>query len=58
MQLPPEGVNLEQVEQNLIRQALERARGNKSKAAELLGLSRHTLLYRMEKYSIVAPERS
>ena len=36
MQLPPEGVNLEQVEQNLIRQALERARGNKSKAAELL----------------------
>ncbi len=37
MQLQPEGVNLEEVEQNLIRQALERARGNKSKAAELLG---------------------
>ncbi len=56
--LPPEGVNLEVVEQDLIRQALERARGNKSKAAELLGLSRHTLLYRMEKYGITAPERS
>ena len=55
--LPPEGVNLEEVEQALIRQALERARGNKSKAAELLGLSRHTLLYRMEKYNISAPER-
>lgn len=55
--LPPEGVNLEQLEQTLIRQALERARGNKSKAAELLGLSRHTLLYRMEKYAISAPER-
>ncbi len=56
--LPPEGVNLEAVEQRLIRQALERARGNKSKAAELLGLTRHTLLYRMEKYGITAPERS
>jgi len=56
--LPPEGVNLEEVEQELIRQALERARGNKSKAAELLGLTRHTLLYRMEKYGITAPERS
>jgi DNA-binding NtrC family response regulator len=55
--LPPEGVNLEVVEQELIRQALERARGNKSKAAELLGLSRHTLLYRMEKYGITVPER-
>ena len=54
--LPPEGVNLEQVEQALIRQALERARGNKSKAAELLGLTRHTLLYRMEKYSISVSE--
>jgi DNA-binding NtrC family response regulator len=56
MELPPEGVNLEQVEQALIRQALERARGNKSKAAELLGLTRHTLLYRMEKYGISASE--
>lgn len=54
--LPAEGINLEQLEQALIRQALERARGNKSKAAELLGLSRHTLLYRMEKYRISAPE--
>jgi len=56
--LPLEGLNLEEVEQELIRQALDRARGNKSKAAELLGLTRHTLLYRMEKYGITAPERS
>jgi two-component system NtrC family response regulator len=55
--LPPEGVNLEAVEQALIRQALDRTRGNKSKAAELLGLSRHTLLYRMEKYGITTAER-
>lgn len=51
-QLPVNGIHLEEVEQTLIRQALAQARGNKSKAAELLGLTRHTLLYRMEKYHI------
>lgn len=56
-QLPATGVNLEQLEQALIRQALERAHGNKSRAAELLGLTRHTLLYRIEKYGISTPER-
>jgi DNA-binding NtrC family response regulator len=55
-QLPVEGVNLEQLEQTLIRQALVRAHGNKSRAAELLGLTRHTLLYRMEKYGIRMPK--
>jgi DNA-binding NtrC family response regulator len=34
-----------------IRQALERARSKKSKAAGLLGLTRYTLLYRMRKYA-------
>jgi two-component system NtrC family response regulator len=57
VQLPPGGMKLEVVEQELIRQALSRAHGNKSKAAELLGLTRHTLLYRMEKYGITVPER-
>lgn len=55
-QLPPEGVSLDEVEQMLIRQALAQARGNKSKAAELLGLTRHTLLYRMEKYGIAVQD--
>lgn len=50
--LPPEGLRLEEVEQTLIRQALVRARGNKARAAELLGVSRATLLYRLEKYGI------
>lgn len=52
LRLPPEGLNLEQVEMALIRQALAQAGGNKSRAAELLGLTRHTLLYRLEKYQI------
>lgn len=50
--LPPEGINLEAVEISLIRQALVQAHGNKSRAAELLGLTRHTLLYRLDKYGL------
>lgn len=52
VRLPLEGLRLEEVEIDLIRQALEQAGGNKSRAAELLGLTRHTLLYRLEKYGL------
>lgn len=52
LQLPPEGIDLEKLEQDLLRQALTLAHGNKSSAARLLGLSRATLLYRLEKYNI------
>jgi len=50
--LPAGGINLEQLEKDLIHQALEQTRGNKSRAAELLGLSRDTLRYRLEKYQL------
>ena len=52
--LPLNGVNMEEIEIGLLRQALERAGGNKTRAAELLGLTRHTLLYRIEKYGLEA----
>ena len=55
-ELPPEGISLDAVEEDLIRQALEMARGNKTQAARLLGLSRATLLYRIDKYAILADE--
>jgi two-component system NtrC family response regulator len=50
--LPPEGVSLEQVERDLVLQALERTKGNKSQAARLLGLTRATLRYRVEKLGL------
>ena len=49
VELPPEGVNLEQVEKALIEKALEMADGNVSRAARLLGLSRSALRYRLGK---------
>lgn len=50
--LPKEGISLEQVERELILQALKMTEFNQTKAAQLLGITRHTLLYRMEKYNI------
>jgi two-component system, NtrC family, response regulator AtoC len=50
--LPEEGIDLETLEKDLILQALERTADNQTRAARLLGISRHTLLYRMEKYQL------
>ena len=50
--LPEEGIELEQMEIDLIQQALDRAQGNRSLTARLLGISRDTLLYRMQKYHL------
>ena len=49
--LPEGGVILEQVEAQLINQALTQSHGNQSKAARLLGLTRSALLYRLKKHS-------
>jgi DNA-binding NtrC family response regulator len=45
----PTGMTLEQHEDELIREALRRAGGNKSQAARLLGVSRNALRYRLSK---------
>lgn len=50
--LPTTGVNLENLENDLIRQALGMTKGNKSRAARLLGISRDAFLYRLKKHSI------
>lgn len=51
-ELPPEGVNLPELNRTLVVQALERTRFNVSAAARLLGLSRPALRYRMKKYGM------
>jgi DNA-binding NtrC family response regulator len=48
----PEGVSLDQHEQQLIREALRRSGGNKSQAARLLGLSRNALRYRLAQMGL------
>ncbi len=50
--LPEAGIDMESLEIDLINQALGRTNGNRSKSARLLGMSRDTLLYRIQKYSI------
>jgi len=45
----PDGMTLESWEDEMIREALRRASGNKSQAARLLGLSRNALRYRLSK---------
>jgi DNA-binding NtrC family response regulator len=50
--IPDSGIDLEEVERNLILKALEKARGNKSRAAALLGITRRKLYSMMERLGI------
>ena len=50
--LPEQGVNLEEVERQLLTQALERAGGNQTQAAQLLGINRDQVRYRIEKFGL------
>ncbi|BAO44182.1 sigma-54 interaction domain-containing protein [Thiolapillus brandeum] len=50
--LPEQGIKLEEVEKELLQQALEKTRGNQSKAARILGLTRYAFLYRLKKYQL------
>ena len=50
--LPAEGVNLDDVERQLLMQALERSGGNQTQAAQLLGINRDQVRYRIEKFGL------
>ena len=50
----PEGLSLDQYEQEIIREALRRADGNKSQAARMLGLTRNALRYRLTQMGLEA----
>jgi len=50
--LPEAGVDLQALERDLLAQALERAEGNRTRAARLLGLTRYAFRYRLEKFGL------
>jgi DNA-binding NtrC family response regulator len=52
-QIPESGVVLEDLERDLVKQALERTHGNQTRAAELLGVTRDQIRYRMEKFGML-----
>ena len=52
LNLPEGGISLEDLEKSLIVKALEKHKGNQTRAAEYLGITRPTLIYRMDKYGL------
>ena len=57
VRLPDEGYSLEQLEREVVVNALERNNWNQAAAARFLRIPRHTLIYRLEKYGIPLPEK-
>jgi two-component system, NtrC family, response regulator len=55
LNLPEEGIDLEEIEKEILLQALERNNWNQTQAAKYLNISRKTLIYRMEKFALAAP---
>ena len=51
--LPPDGMDLHKLEDELVREALARTGNNQTKAAKLLGLSRDAFRYRLEKLGLL-----
>ena len=54
LKLPEEGISLEDVEKEILVQALEKHQWNQTRAARYLNITRKTLIYRMEKFGLVA----
>jgi transcriptional regulator with PAS, ATPase and Fis domain len=54
--IPPGGLSLEKLEDELVRQALEQTHGNQTRASQLLGISRDSLRYRMKKMGMGGEE--
>jgi DNA-binding NtrC family response regulator len=52
-QLPEGGVDLERLERELVLQAINRAKGNRTRAGRLLGINRDQVRYRLDKYGLL-----
>lgn len=57
IRIPPGGIDIEVVEKELIRQALEMTNGNQTRAAKQLNLTRDALRYRMQKFDLLPEKR-
>ncbi|GAC1446497.1 MAG: sigma-54 dependent transcriptional regulator [Pyrinomonadaceae bacterium] len=55
LELPPQGLSIEQVEREIIRQALEMHGGNQTRTARYLDITRSALIYRMQKHDLATP---
>ena len=56
LKLPDDGIDLDAVEKEILLQALDKNSWNQTRAARYLNLSRKTLIYRMEKFALAAPD--
>jgi transcriptional regulator with PAS, ATPase and Fis domain len=50
--LPESGIDLEEIEKEIIHQALEKNNWNQTHTAKYLNISRNTLIYRMQKFNL------
>ena len=58
LKLPDDGIDLEQVEKEILQRALEKHGGNQTRAARYLNISRKTLIYRMDKFGLIPTDGS
>ncbi len=56
LEIPDQGTSLEGIEKELVQMALQRTRGNQTRAARLLDISRDALRYRIKKFSLAENE--
>ncbi len=58
IQLPDDGLDLEEVEREILRQALDKHGGNQTRAAQYLNITRSALIYRIQKYGLQQAEEN
>ena len=56
--IPLKGFRFDDLEKDIVLQALEKTNGNQTKAGELLGMTRDQIHYRMEKFGLLKQDRS
>jgi two-component system NtrC family response regulator len=52
LELPPDGLSLDELQKQIIIKTLEKHNWNQTQAAEYLRIPRHVLIYRLEKFGI------